>query len=1648
MKKIANFLIERRRIVLIVMLVITLVCGVLATTVPINKDRTEYLADGSNMKQGLAIMESDFPETEEATIRVMFDDLTKEQIADVRDRLEAIPNVSSVTYEADSEEYNKGNHTLFVVTTNFDYSSDEEKAVEKAIETSFSEYEMIYQNNDIPSTELPFLLILFALILAIIILILMSHSWLDPVLFLATIGLAVVINAGTNAILPYTDEMTATVGPILQLVLSMDYSIILMNRYRQEKNKHGDKLDAMKAALAGSISSIASSSLTTVVGLLALVFLSFKLGPELGIVLAKGVFISMLCVFTVLPVMILGMDNSLEKTRKKATHIPTGWLTKISYAIRYVMPVVFVVFLIGSFILQSFTEIIFTENSEDWLADIFPKDNTVVVLYNNEDEKNIDGIVSKLEKDERVSSVLGYTNTLGKKMDAEEMSEAMNELGGDMRVNEDVIRMLYFTAADSALPTLTAAEFLNFITDSVIPNETLNEYIDDSIRENVEYFDKFSDKEKLTTPMTAAEMADFFGIEKKNVEQLFLYYTIQNGVADSGEMTLATFADFVLNTVAKDELYGTMFDAETLSSLKQLQTYTNKDTVLTQRTAKELSAMLGIDEYTVNTVFVLHNAGDVSDKTMTVSEFSAFLSERMMKDVMFGSYFDEDTKAQVETLYELIQLAASKQALTAEQMAQTLGMKPEEVSGLYYLYFSNDPAFQQETASMKMPLSEFFTLLKANAPAEQLAQLTQLEPLIELAVSENKLDAAAMSEVLGIGEQETTGLYYLYFSNDSAFQQEVASMKMPLTEFLALMKANVSGEQLAQLTQMEQLIGLAVSGQQMNAAAMANVLGIGEQNTAGLYYLYFSSDPAFQQEAATMTMPLTEFLSLLKANASESQLAQLTQMEQLINLAVSGQKLDAAAMAGITGMDVSQVAGLYMMNSVQAMTLPDFLAAALQLAPDHAQLQQINGVVQLAVSGMPLDAGTLASVFQMEPAQVYQLFGMTLSAQRTVTFADFTNFLVNSVLSNGAYAGSFTAEQAARLQQMHTIVQLAVSGTSLDAATLASVFGIETTQVYQLFGVTLSAQKTVAFSEFTNFLVNSVLSNEAYAASFTAEQAAQLRQMNSIVQLSISGEAVDGAALAFAFGLDKTQVYQLFGVTLSAQKSVPLASFTDFLVNSVLPNEAYAGSFSAEQAAQLQQMNSIVQLAASGTSLDADTLAQTFGMDTDMITTVFRLYFGADISDKTMSLNTFVNFILSDTLMSGMMDSASLSQLRFMQSIIHAAVNETAFTSAELASFMGMERGQAEQLYILYLYENGASWKLSPQKFVSFAAEEVLGNEEFKEFIDEKSAEDLKLGHTLIEAVVSDTPYTVDEMTGLLTSLTDEVNENDVEVMYLYYGGVTDTDTDMKMTIPELFAYLSEEMIDDERFAEYFDEETRADILNSEVDLYDAIDQLKGDTYSRLVITSDYPDESPETHAHIAKLKVLCEENLNEFYLVGNSVMVSEMDETFDREYLMITLITAVAIFLVVLFAFRNPTIPLILTLIVQCGVFFTVAIIGAYSGAMYYLALLIVQSILMGATIDYGIVFCNFYKDARKTMDVRDALQAAYEGSMHTIMTSGSILVLVLAALGIFASSAMISEVCVTLSTGVFIAVLLILFVLPGMVACCDKLICRKKNK
>ena len=175
--------------------------------------------------------------------------------------------------------------------------------------------------------------------------------------------------------------------------------------------------------------------------------------------------------------------------------------------------------------------------------------------------------------------------------------------------------------------------------------------------------------------------------------------------------------------------------------------------------------------------------------------------------------------------------------------------------------------------------------------------------------------------------------------------------------------------------------------------------------------------------------------------------------------------------------------------------------------------------------------------------------------------------------------------------------------------------------------------------------------------------------------------------------------------------------------------------------------------------------------------------------------------------------------------------------------------------------------------------------------------------------------------------------------------------------------------------------------------------------------------------------------------------MYYEMSQTFRHEMLFMTLLTAVSIFLIVLLTFRNGLIPLMLVLIVQCGVYVTAAVSYIQGYALNYMAYLIVQCVLMGATIDYGILFTNYYREFRKTERPNEALASAYRSAIHTILTSGLIMIGVTGVIGFTTQIPTIGPICRTVAVGSLSAVLLILLVLPGMLTAADRLIV-KRNK
>lgn len=317
MQKIAAFIVKKRRLLLVVMLALAVVCAALMPFVGINTDMTKYLPDSSQMKIGMDRMNEAFPDVAETyTIRVMFRGLDARDKLAIREQLAEIPNVDSVAYEPDSDDYNRGDATLYKLTTQYDYKSDEEAQIERDVADRFDGYDVSVRSDDTSTPDIPPIVFILSIVLVTTILLIACPSYFEPVLFLITIGIAVLINQGTNIFLGETSDVTASISAILQLALSMDYSIILMNRYRQELQADPDREAAMTRALAAAFGSITGSSVTTIVGLLMLVFMRFKIGMDLGIVLAKGVLCSLLCVFTVLPGLILWADKLVRKTTK------------------------------------------------------------------------------------------------------------------------------------------------------------------------------------------------------------------------------------------------------------------------------------------------------------------------------------------------------------------------------------------------------------------------------------------------------------------------------------------------------------------------------------------------------------------------------------------------------------------------------------------------------------------------------------------------------------------------------------------------------------------------------------------------------------------------------------------------------------------------------------------------------------------------------------------------------------------------------------------------------------------------------------------------------------------------------------------------------------------------------------------------------------------------------------------------------------------------------------------------------------------------------------------------------------------------------------------------------------------------------------
>lgn len=402
---VAELIVRGRRPILVLFLLVTALCGWLVTQVNINYDMSEYLPHDSPVRRGMDILHDEFPPS--AVLYVMLYGLSDSERISAYVELSALEHVAAVEFESGSERFNRGGHVLYITTIDVDAFSPEATAVIDEIKYLFRDYDMVLSSPmSMPVNIL--LLIIPAAIIMLVILLVMSRSWVEPIVFSLSILIAIVINMGTNAIFDSVSDITVSIAAILQVVLCMDYSIMLINRYRQEKTSNSDKFSAMKSALKNSFVTISSCSFTTIAAMLMLVFMTFTLGLDLGLVLAKGVFISLVCIFTVTPALILMLDKAIDKTAKPAPHFKMDRLGSLSYAGRFVLLAVFVVLFVGSFLVRDDINITYSQDLYDEVFQTFEPGSVVVVVYENKDEERVAELIAAWDEHPRVDRIGSY----------------------------------------------------------------------------------------------------------------------------------------------------------------------------------------------------------------------------------------------------------------------------------------------------------------------------------------------------------------------------------------------------------------------------------------------------------------------------------------------------------------------------------------------------------------------------------------------------------------------------------------------------------------------------------------------------------------------------------------------------------------------------------------------------------------------------------------------------------------------------------------------------------------------------------------------------------------------------------------------------------------------------------------------------------------------------------------------------------------------------------------------------------------------------------------------------------------------------------------------------------------------------------------
>lgn len=424
MLKLSTLIVDKRNLIFLITVILLIFSAFSRNWVEVESDLTSFLPDTAETKLALNVMENQF--TTYGTADIMVANITYKDAEALSEKLSDIKGVQGVAFDNSTDHYEDAS-AMFSGT--FDYDENDDACLKSldAVKEALDGYDIYVSTGlgnsikDTIASEVNMIMIYVAIII-VIVLILTSQTFGEVPVLLLTFIIAMVLNQGSNFLLGKISFVSNSVTSILQLALSLDYAVILCNRFKEERQTMSIR-DAAITALSKAIPEIGASSLTTIGGLAAMLCMQFKIGPDMGICLIKSIIFALLSVFLVMPGLLVLFGPLIERSKHRNFIPKVSFIGKFDYATRHIVPIIFVVLIAFGFwfsnkcpYVYGYSSLTTPKLSESQVADKmidehFTSSNMLALVVPAGDYEKEAKLLEELEKHDEIDYTIGLANT-------------------------------------------------------------------------------------------------------------------------------------------------------------------------------------------------------------------------------------------------------------------------------------------------------------------------------------------------------------------------------------------------------------------------------------------------------------------------------------------------------------------------------------------------------------------------------------------------------------------------------------------------------------------------------------------------------------------------------------------------------------------------------------------------------------------------------------------------------------------------------------------------------------------------------------------------------------------------------------------------------------------------------------------------------------------------------------------------------------------------------------------------------------------------------------------------------------------------------------------------------------------------------------